>query len=144
MQNEKRTDSRVANGLPDIETKSTYSLVMRLYQDHTESQRKEDEVQPTLALIIMAIINMLCMMIFVPTNCIITRGFLHISTKNQPMFLFFVGVQVLCLIDLLVCFFDVVLYWVHAPNWICWILGGKSMATYCYLTLLIASICFYR
>ena len=95
-------------------------------------------------LMIMTLINVICILIFLPTNCKMTKGILQISTKKQPMFLFFVGVQLSCIADLLTCVVDVVLLWTEAPDAICTVLGGFTMSIYCFLSLMIASICFYR
>ena len=106
----------------------------------------ETKLQKTpLALqVAISVINIAFVLIFLPINCRLTRGFLQISTKNQPMFLFFVGVQFNCIADLVACFVEVILLWVEVPDSICRLLGWATISTYWSLSFLIASICLYR
>ena len=121
------------------------SLMYEDRQDVTGSHEGDEEhAAPAALLIILSVINLNCILVFLPINCRITSGFLQISTKNQPMFLFFVGVQFVCIADLVVCLIDVILLWIEVPDWVCAILGISSISIYCYLSFLIACICLYR
>ena len=135
-------DKRLAPGLPDIATDPTNGATQMLLTVGLNDSN--DEVDPTTLLVIITLINVISTLVFMPTNCMITLGFLQISTKNQPMFLFFVGVQFICIVDLVACLVDVVFLWVDVPHWLCRICGGKSMVSFIFLTFLLAAICFYR
>ena len=102
------------------------------------------ENQEQTSLLIITFINAACIVVFIPLNLKLMNGFRKISTKDQPMFLFFVAVQCVCVGDLAICLVDTAFIWRKANDWTCRILGGLYLSQFMSLSLLLVLICLYR
>ena len=91
-----------------------------------------------------SLVNILCIVIFIPVNVTILRRFRQISTRDQPMFIFFAAVQCVCIVDLFICTTETIVLWTTVPQWTCQALGTLNLSVYFFLSIVIASICIYR
>ena len=139
-----RVSKKQGHGLPVIMTDAIEKMFSNDFQAVSIDEANKTEDNQISLLMAMTIINVICVLVFLPTNSTITAGIMQISSKKQPMFLFFAGVHISCIIDLMTCLVDVVLLWVEVPNSICLVLGSFAMSIYCFLSSMIACICFYR
>jgi len=62
----------------------------------------EPYVVPRYVLVVITVMHFSSSLVFAPFNLKALIGFLKISTKKQPMFLFFAVVHIVCIMDLMV------------------------------------------
>ena len=89
-------------------------------------------------------INLACCLVFSPANVKTTCQYLSIMGQGQPFFGFFVAVQGICMVDLVVCLMETVALWVEVPVAACRVQLGASHSIHLSLSLTICAICIYR
>ena len=89
-------------------------------------------------------INVICVLVSIPMNINMLRRFQRISSRDQPMFIFFTAVHCVCIADLCICILETGVVWATVPHWSCQILGTLNLTAFFYQSLVVGSICIYR
>ena len=81
---------------------------------------------------------------FIPVNLRTRLAFIEISKNNQPMFMLFGVIHVICISDLITAFIEGVLLWKEIPKIGCEILGACRIIIFFGLSLILTIVCLLR
>ena len=81
---------------------------------------------------------------FIPVNLRSLLAFIEISKNNQPMFMLFWVIHVICVSDLIFAFIEGVLLWKEIPKIGCEILGACRIIIFFGLSLILTIVCLLR
>ena len=81
---------------------------------------------------------------FIPVNLRSLRAFIEITKNNQPMFMLFGVIHVICVSDLIFAFIEGVLLWKEIPKIGCEILGACRIIIFFGLSLILMIVCLLR